>query len=223
MVVHRLRKALPDLSPLKQEINEILSIRLVNSTRYLLEKLFWLSIAIVGSVYIVHIVQNQLKFWNENAVLITQGTRKLSELKKPAITFCHQGAQKYAFIERFVNYIDVYKTIPKEIYEIRNQAIKLQVLKLKGQDVGDEFCDFRKDEHGMWKALTGFRKMTDKFRKRCLVSYFVNSRLCLDNAPSRASKDSIFFETRVRVFSGPNVMSPSPDSSLNSYTHDYLI
>ena len=38
----------------------------------------------------------------------------------------------------------------------------------------------------------------------------------------RASKDSIFFETRVWVFSIPTVTSPSPDSSLNSYTHDYL-
>ena len=39
---------------------------------------------------------------------------------------------------------------------------------------------------------------------------------------TRASKDSIYFETRVRVFSGPTITSPSPDSSLNSYTHNYL-
>ena len=34
----------------------------------------------------------------------------------------------------------------------------------------------------------------------------------------RASKDSILFETRVWVFSGPTVTSPSLDSSLNFYT-----
>ena len=39
---------------------------------------------------------------------------------------------------------------------------------------------------------------------------------------TRASKDSIYFETRVRVFSGPTITSPSPDSSLNFYTDDYL-
>ena len=38
---------------------------------------------------------------------------------------------------------------------------------------------------------------------------------------TRASKDSISFETRVRVFLGPRVTSPSPDSSLNSYSREY--
>ena len=55
-----------------------------------------------------------------------------------------------------------------------------------------------------------------------LDSTYLRIHLFFTTACSRASKDSILFETRVRVFSGPTITSPSPDSSLNSYTHNYL-
>ena len=171
----------PDISPLKEQLKAILSFRLIHSAKTVLEKLFWLIISLGGTIYISYVFQRQFEYWNDNPVLKLKGSKPLSRVERPAITFCHKGAQRYALIERFVNYVDVNKDIPKEIFEIRNEVIKAQVYKIKNmknprysggltEDVVD-ICSFRyDDEFGRWKELSGFAKIMDKTRKRCMVN-----------------------------------------------------
>ena len=160
-----------DFAPLKDQLKAILSLKLIYTTKSLLEKLFWIIISLGGTIYISYIVVSQFNYWNENPVLITKGSMPLSELKLPAITFCHKGAQKFGFVERFVNYLDLNKTIPEEIFGIRNEVIKSYVLKItKNLGSGIDFCGVRKDYAGRWILLKGFTLLTDKTRKRCQVN-----------------------------------------------------
>ena len=160
----------PDISPLKDQLKAILSLRLIHSSKSVLEKLFWLIISLGGTIYISYIVARQFNYWNENPILELKGSKSLSKIERPAITFCHKGAQKFAFVERFVNYIDVNKTIPLEIFQIRNEVIKAGVFKI-GNTLGKtvDICDLRKDYAGRWEQLKGFNKLADKLRKKCLV------------------------------------------------------
>lgn len=143
----------PDILLLKEQLKAILSFKLVTSSKSILEKLFWFIISFGGTIYITYIVCNQINYWERNPVLKTSDKFPLSKLKSPAITFCHKGIQKYALIERLGNYIDCNKTIPEEIYNIRNSAIKIQVNKIKSQMLTSrviDFCQLQKKENGNW-------------------------------------------------------------------------
>ena len=143
----------PDISPLMDQLKAILSLKLISSSKSILEKLFWSIIAFGGTIYIANIVTNQITYWDKNPVLKTNDIIPLSELKLPAITFCHKGIQKYALAERLGNYIDCNKNIPKEIFELRSHAIRNQVFKLPLQTaLQDNFdaCLIRKDNQGKW-------------------------------------------------------------------------
>ena len=74
----------------------------------------------------------------------------LANANLPAVTFCHKGMQKYALVERLVNYIDPTKNVPKEILEIRNEAIKAQVLKLNKDMPDVDICSLQKARNGSW-------------------------------------------------------------------------
>ena len=143
----------PDISLLIDQMKAILSIKLISSSKSVLEKLFWISIAFGGTIYITYIVTNQISYWGENPVLKTTDIISLSRLELPAITFCHKGIQKFALAERLGNYIDCNKNIPKEIFELRSHAIRNQVFKLPLQTaLQDNFdaCLIRKDNQGKW-------------------------------------------------------------------------
>ena len=140
----------PDISPLKEQLKAILSFKLIHSSKHLLEKLFWLIIALGGTIYILYIVTSQFNYWNENPILVTKGSMPLANANLPAVTFCHKGMQKYALVERLVNHIDPTKNVPKEILEIRNEAIKAQVMKLN-KDIPDvDICSLQKARNGSW-------------------------------------------------------------------------
>ena len=128
---------------LKTELFNIRTIDLSFSANNLAEKILWASIAILGTMWIGSIGMSQLNFWNDNPVLVTKGARSLADLNKPTITLCHKGMQKFGFVERMANYIDTTKEIPKEVFEIRNLAIKAQYLRFrqnKDIDLQGNFC-----------------------------------------------------------------------------------
>ena len=143
----------PDISILKEQLRAILSIKLISSANSVLEKLLWTIISIGGSIYISYIVMQQFNYWNENPVLVTKGSKKLSDIALPAVTFCHKGMQKFSLVERLMNYIDPEKEIPDEAYAIRNTAIKSQFIsasKELGFDNNYDFCHAIKDENGIF-------------------------------------------------------------------------
>ena len=88
----------PDITPLKDQLKAILSFKLIHSAKSVLEKLFWFIIAVGGTAYITYIVLRQFEYWNENPVLQLKGSKPLTEVERPAITFCHKGAQKHALM-----------------------------------------------------------------------------------------------------------------------------
>ena len=144
------QKSKPDFTQVKEEFEEFTSIRLIKSTKNLIEKLFWFIIAIAGTIYIADLFINQVKYWNENPILVTKGSMPLANANLPAVTFCHKGMQKYALVERLVNHIDPTKNVPKEILEIRNEAIKAQVLKLNKDMPDVDICSLQKARNGSW-------------------------------------------------------------------------
>ena len=134
---------------LKTELFNIRTINLSSSAKNIAEKVLWASIAILGTIWIGSIGMSQLNFWNENPVLVTKGVKSLSDLNKPTITLCHKGMQNFGFVERMANYIDTTKEIPKEVFEIRNVAIKSQYLRFrqnKNIDLQGNFCEIIKSK-----------------------------------------------------------------------------
>lgn len=141
----------PDILPLKEQLKAILSFKLMISSSSVLEKLFWFVISFGGTVYIIYILTSQFSYWEENATLITKGSKPLSDVKLPAVTFCHKGMQKYAIAEKLINFIDPQKEIPKEIFEIRNEAIKAQVMKFSNKFGPNlDICALKKSS-GFWE------------------------------------------------------------------------
>ena len=171
------QKSKPDFTPVKKEFEEFTSIRLIKSTKNLIEKLFWFIIAIAGTIYIADLFINQVKYWNENPILVTKGSKSLTEVKAPAVTFCHQGLQKYALAERLANHIDPKKTAPTDVLKIRSEAIKAQTYKIQHgtHTPVDEFC-YLELVNGYW--INGEDK--SKYTYDCLNFgrdiYLVNMR-----------------------------------------------
>ena len=147
------------MSDLKTEIGNIRAVSLILSATSTLERIFWANIPILGSIWIATVFLTQVKFWNENHVLITKGTKNLSQLHLPAVTLCHKGIQKFGFVERMVNYVDVEKEIPKEIFEIRNEAIKAEYQRFRqseNMDDQEDFCDLVKRDIRFFGRLKNF-------------------------------------------------------------------
>ena len=151
MVIKKFKEP-PDIQPLQEEFNRFSSVRLINSTKNILEKIFWLTITISGTIYIGNLFVTQVNYWNDNPILVTKGSKPLSEVKAPAVTFCHKGVQKYTLVERLLNHIDIKKNIPKEIFDIRNIAIESQAAKISDDLKGHlDICDdLARDEHGVY-------------------------------------------------------------------------
>ena len=74
----------PDISPLKDQLKAILSLRLIHSSKSVLEKLFWLIISLGGTIYISYIVARQFNYWNENPILELKGSKSLSKIERPS-------------------------------------------------------------------------------------------------------------------------------------------
>ena len=93
------------------ELRNITTVDLVYNARCFFEKLLWATIGIIGTIWAFVFFESQFKLWNESPWLTTRAHVHLSEVKYPAITFCSDGATKYAIAETLGNYIDPLKTM----------------------------------------------------------------------------------------------------------------
>ena len=110
---------------LTNQLGDFTSIRFVAKTANVIEKLLWISIAIVGTVYIGYTMFSQIQYWNEFPVLQTKGTLDLSNMTFPAITFCPKTVPQFGIVEGLGNYLDLNKFVPPEAIMIRNEAVKI--------------------------------------------------------------------------------------------------
>ena len=164
-------KHIPTFAPIKEEFHGFTSVRLIHATQNVLEKIFWISIAIVGTIWIGDLFINQVNYWNENPVLVTKGTKALSEITAPAVTFCHKGVLKYSLVENLVNILDINKTIPSEIFQIRNEAIKVNAeFLVKNLNLKKEgLCALTKNAKGMWTSIGHLNGKCEEFTKKLYV------------------------------------------------------
>ena len=165
-------KKVTHISPLIDQFKGILSFKLIISSKSILEKLFWFFIAFGGTAYILYIIASQFIYWNENPTLITKGKLSLSDIKPPAITFCHKGVQKYSLLERLGNFMDPGKGLPIEIINIRNEAIKAKIFELKGKFLPRaDMCYIRNDEEGQWVHEQTLINGTSELSRNCQVMH----------------------------------------------------
>ena len=141
-----------DITLFKDQFKAILSVKLITQAKNVFEQVFWSFIVLLATIYISYIMIASLNYWNENPRLVTKGSKPLSEMKQPAVTFCHKGLQKYAVVERLANYIDPAKEIPEQVYRIRNEGLKIHVHDFKSKfpfENRHNFCNLDK-KNGQW-------------------------------------------------------------------------
>ena len=91
---------------LKQELLKIKTIELTTGASRVIEKLFWMTIAISGTFWFLYFMSFQFKLWNDNSTFRTDANLNLSDIGHPAVTFCSKTTNKYGIVERFGNYLD---------------------------------------------------------------------------------------------------------------------
>ena len=110
---------------LNTQFNNFTSIDFVRKASNLIEKVIWITIAIIGTIWIGKILYTQLDVMNDFPVLKTKESMDLLKMTSPAITFCPKMASEYSVAEGLGNYLDLNKRIPHEAILIRNEAAKL--------------------------------------------------------------------------------------------------
>ena len=132
------------------ELRNITTIDLAHKTANILEKILWATIGIVGTIWAFFFIGSQFQMWNENPWLSTKADVDLSQLNYPAITFCSDGATKYAVAERLGNYIDpASMNRSQDITNLKTLILKQilpaswltsQVVMAEGKDAYDLYC-----------------------------------------------------------------------------------
>ena len=158
-----------------EELTNITTLKLITSSRSILEKILWALVAIGGTIFIYNVVGIQLDNWRDNPALITKVTKKLADMPLPAVTFCHKGLHKYGLVEHLGNYIDPEKKVPKEVVAILNEFLKVEFQKIKDQLKGKTFCDWlfslrkaEKDDNFILSQIPSNK--THTMKAQCIVS-----------------------------------------------------
>ena len=135
------------LKALKDELRAITALNFIAKSSNIIEKIFWATLAISGTIFIYDAVTSQLETWKSNPILKTKERIELKDLPILDLTFCHKAMLKYGPAERFLNDINPkVDKIPKEVLAIRNEYLKVQFEKIKDQ-IGDrDFCDWLFDK-----------------------------------------------------------------------------
>ena len=165
----------PTKENILEELKNFTTLNLIANTSSILEKIFWASIAILGTLFIYNVVFVQLQNWEDNPTLITTEMKRLSNMPLPSVTFCHKGLEKYGVVEQLANYIDPEKQVPKEVVAIRNEFLKLQIRKRSKDLDGTDFCTWlfklKGDERDDNMILGGINpSQLDMYKSICDVS-----------------------------------------------------
>ena len=112
---------------LREELDGITTLNLFLNSANILEKLLWVTIAVLGTLFIYDIVFAQWTYWQLHPGVTSVARKKLAKIEPPAITLCSSGLQNYGFFERIVNHIDP-NNVPYELLAIRNEGLTLEFL-----------------------------------------------------------------------------------------------
>ena len=93
----------------------------------IIEKICWLLMYILGSIYMIMIISDQFESWNLNPTISSRKLIDLSEVEAPAITFCHQGNTRLEAADRL---LQASGDSNEKVRKLRNRFLKHAVEKL---------------------------------------------------------------------------------------------
>ena len=82
------------------------SLKFFFDSSHIIEKIFWLSMGILGTIGMSFVIMHQVQSWNLNSILSNSKWVELSEVDFPAITFCHQGNTRMAIADTLLQAAD---------------------------------------------------------------------------------------------------------------------
>ena len=106
----------PKKSKFQNFVNELRSIKSIDLTyggSNIIEKIWWSSMGIIGTIWAFYFVSFLILDWGKNPTFKQKGNFYLSNLKYPAMTLCSETSTKYAIVEQMGNYMDP-ENLPKE-------------------------------------------------------------------------------------------------------------
>ena len=127
---------------LLEQLDGVSTINFVSNAASIFEKLFWIVLALTGSAWILSVIVNQVIHWEENPVIKTEDFVKLSDVKKPSITFCTKGLLDHGIMERMGNYIDPEKKTLEGTMELNSEMIKEALIKKMNEMCLEHFSGF---------------------------------------------------------------------------------
>ena len=98
-------------------LRTIATIDLTCKSASILERIFWVSLGICGTVWAIYFIM--LLFYDENPIIMRKGNIPLTQLTYPAVTICPKSSTKYAVAERLGNYINPEFNLPEELKSLR--------------------------------------------------------------------------------------------------------
>ena len=114
----------------------------------LIEKLIWITIGTVGTIYFAYLLVSQVNSWDENSVLVSLQQKSIDEIDFPALTFCTKSSTKYAIAERMGNVLDLDSTFYKKLIPLKNVSLHFYVKKqfTRSKTFTEKYEDFYKRE-----------------------------------------------------------------------------
>ena len=103
----------------------IISLKQAFEAGHFIEKLIWICLGTLGSLYFGYLLVSQVTSWDENSILVLQQQKYITEIDFPAITFCTKSSTKFSIVERIGNSLDLSLDFAKKLLlPIRNDFIK---------------------------------------------------------------------------------------------------
>ena len=93
----------------------------------IIEKICWLLMWILGSIYVFIIIADQFETWRLNPTISSRKLIGLSEIEAPAITICHQGNTRMEVTDRLLRAAG---TNNKKVKKLQNRFLKHSLEKL---------------------------------------------------------------------------------------------
>ena len=131
---------------LMDEIKDITSIGLATKATSILEKVLWITILLIGTLWACYFITIQFELWDAQPFIVTKADVSLAELSYPAMTICSHGSTKYAIAERLGNYIDPESDVLEKALSISLQNLIIcATLKGTGYEWNKKFDTYSKD------------------------------------------------------------------------------
>ena len=113
-----------DKDAILENLRGVITIRNFLDSKTIIERIFWVSLVIVGTLWAGWFVYYLSKEYAANQSITVKINAKLADVGNPAITVCTEGVAKYAIAERLGNYLDSTEDLPKPLKSLRATLLK---------------------------------------------------------------------------------------------------